>query len=102
MLVAYRADVYPNDNTRSALPRILRPFGSSGLAGTTMLSTHTITDTHGVVATIKIQLQALQNDIAGIKQQQSMEQSLNQVGLAPHPAPVNQRRPHPTKHPRRQ
>jgi uncharacterized protein YoxC len=59
----------------------------------------TITDTHASVVTIKTQLQALQNDIAGIKQQQAMEQSLNQGGLASHPAPapVNRPAPHPTK-----
>ena len=64
----------------------------------------TITDIHASVATIKSQLQSLQNDIAGIKQQQAMEQSLNQVGRAPNPSPVTVNRPaaHPTKHPRRQ
>lgn len=62
----------------------------------------TITDTRAGVATIKTQLQALQNDIVGIKQQQqAMEQSLNQiqVGLAPHP--VTRPAHHPTKPPRR-
>jgi uncharacterized protein YoxC len=65
----------------------------------------TITYTHASVATIKIQLQALQNDIVGIKQQQqAMEQSLNQVGFAhpATPATVTPRpTPHPTKLPRR-
>lgn len=65
----------------------------------------TIADTRAGVVTIKTQLQALQNDIVGIKQQQqAMEQSLNQIqlGLAPHPAPVNRPAHHPTKPPRRQ